>query len=446
MILNADPNAFSTEDKLRIDEVLSFQTAVEDHESRTYAGLDSSASQDFNFGYDAVRYWFDQLARVFRIESEEFFRSIENLILNDWKLPTSLNELDCTRQMYEHRPFEDFSNSHGSAPRIERFATHVEMQAMLCLAVSLLAQNRVHFEKYSDCDENLWESWIARWDISIPSLWASDLRLETPLATTFWQVPKTQDWRAAPTEREFEETLGLIENFHPECIQVWGSSTIYQSQCSRTHSVRSALVSPETATVLMSVLQNSNPHDFRLPHETDREMEIFEELGNISLVLKGWISKQDIVVSNLEETDPFRYRGALPSLAPGLLAKEQFDLNLNESTGEFISVPSVNLVALREFWCDKPAILREENHTFITNGERLWFNQKSLLEFLSAQEQHLIVEVGISRSIKDGELDQPRNSYGEGRHDQWSRIYIFDECGGVASCIGNHRIGQKDPS
>ena len=206
----------------------------------------------------------------------------------------------------------------------------------------------------------------------------------------------------------------------------------------------SALVSPDSAAALMLAYQDSNPNDFRIPSEDDTEMEIEEDLGDQQVSLRGWIANPQISTSSLEESDPYRYRASSTLLSPGKDASKYFQIAFNTSTGEFRSKAFNKLVALRENWCDKPDQIRDEDNAYITEGNQLWFDRFSLLEFLVSTNRSLILEVSISRSLKEGKLSKPNFAYGDGKYDRNSRIFVIDKDGGVTSLRGYHSDGAKD--
>jgi hypothetical protein len=129
----------------------------------------SSSSDQFDFDQmDTVRYWYSPLAEVFQLKKEAFFPYIERIIRNEWCLPGSIRFLDCTDKMYPHESYIEFANGHGSPPTIERFRTHIELHAMFCAATRMLQDHPVHLHRYSDGDEDLWNSWISSWDLTTP--------------------------------------------------------------------------------------------------------------------------------------------------------------------------------------------------------------------------------------------------------------------------------------
>ena len=138
---------------------------------------------------DTVRYWYEPLARAFEITAEEFFQLLDSIICHRWGLPPSVGHLDSTQVMFGSSQWHEFSNGHGSMPKIVGFSTHIELQAMFCAASEMLKTREVHKESYSDGDGNLWESWISGWDLKSPPHWPSDFRNATPLEQQFWVNP-----------------------------------------------------------------------------------------------------------------------------------------------------------------------------------------------------------------------------------------------------------------
>ncbi len=436
------PSQFSTEDLKIAIECLAGRVAQ--NERNRHAGLGRESGTRFDFDtMDTVPYWYDPLARVFDLSADEFFPYLETIICDEWGMMSNTDAGDCTRAMYPHEDYWVFSNRQSGTPTIERLHTHLELHAMHCAAVRMLRDHAVQVDQYSDGDDNRWDSWLARWDVSVPGSWISDLRQATPMDERLWMSPKKDEWYAAPTEDEFEAALGIHERNHSGYLVVWGTTDLYQYRCSRDHRIQSALVSPDTANALMRAMQDSRTTDFRIPWEGDDDMEILDKFAGLRLELRGWILDRGVETSELEGSDPFAYRSSATDLRPGTEATSLFSLNINRTSGEFRNGKTNDLVAFRESWCDKPDRVRDERSDFLTYGHRLWFRHVDLLSFLKEKSCSLIVEVQIRRSVDEGKLvDAEATEFSKGQHDWKSRLYVIDRCGGITSVNGSYRLGE----
>jgi len=395
----------------------------------------------FNFDtMDTLRYWFESLSSVFD-HGPDVAKYADEIICRDWEYPRGE---DCTRDMFSNHEYTDFSNSHGSCPKIERFHTHLELHAMYCAAVKMLKEHTVKIHHYSDGDFNAWQSWLERWDLSLPPYWIADQRQATPYDPMLWIEPEDKDWYVSPTDDEYTKALGINTADRPEYLLVWGNTRRFHNRCSRDSYIASSLVSPDTAHALLHALQNSNPSDFRLPTEDDTDMEISTDIEAVEFSLEGWVLNDEISMRDVEESDPYAYRSSPTLLRPGIDVSHHLSLRIDQLSGEFRSENDGELIAFREAWCDKPERVYNENHEFLTEGNRLWFRISELINYLREKSRSLIIEVQISRHVDEGKLEEAEDHDNlGGQYDQRSRIYVVDQDGVLSSTRGSHRLRQE---
>lgn len=446
-INEAVPHLISDSDLTFASSRLNGKVALISSRDRSY-GLggpwESKHSHCFDFDQmDTVRYWYDPLARVFDISAGDFFPVLENIICQDWGLHGHLRNRDCAKAMYPYDSYTLFSNRQGGTPTVEDFHLHIELHAMFCAAIKFLGAHETRVDSYSDGDDNRWESWLRRWDLSVPPVWVADQRQATPLENRLWHEPSAEDWVKAPTDEEHDLAAGFVSSLHKGFLQVWGNTELFTSQASRDYRIRSALVTPDAGDALMRSFQASYPPTFRIPSEGDEDAEINETIGGLTLELRGWICDKHIEMSHLEQSDPYSYRMQPAHLRPGREALEYFDLTFHNPTGQLTQGNnSADSIAFREVWCDKPDRVERESYGFFSEGERLWFSIPELLKFLKSVDKSLILETQIVRRVDKGKLEDAADHKDlRGKHDWKSRIYIVRCNGNVSTVSGCSRIG-----
>jgi hypothetical protein len=352
-------------------------------------------TERFKFdGMDTLRYWYEDILRLFpTVAPEEVIKLADIWIIDKWAADPEANwwDKEPRKNRYDERRFGLWSNDHGSFPKIERWGTHLEWNAMHCVVGELLLSHPISDETgYGGLDY-----WIAHFMPTDPPDWISDHRGPTPLETRLWTPdPRTDNgWVRSVRLDEFKSEL-FARPPHPGWLAVHACYTSEFPTRVADVNIDTALVSPQTAHALLRALQTaSNPYDVWLPHED--EHRVFEEAP---FVLRGWLSHASLD-QNFDERDPFRYDTGSIRSAPGREFTTSLDLvqagptNWSRADGK--------PVLSYEAWSDEPAPDHEyASHPIRTDGWRLWVDPVGLKEFLTKAKMDLICKVAVNRRLR----------------------------------------------
>jgi hypothetical protein len=260
---------------------------------------------------------------------------------------------------------------------------------MFCVADRLLAERPI-IEKW---EENPWEHWFRRWNLTWEDSWLADCRDPTPLERQFWEMDRVEQktWRWEISQ-DFDRSLGLIDSIRTGNLVVDAYQSRYYHKDYETLSVSSALVSPHTAQALLRALQTtSNSHRYRIPPEGD-ELEI--DVADFKL--KGWLRDVHPHSDGIDESDPLRNQLSSTMTIPGQLFTEWARLHFStDKKKSWRKEHPEKLVTLFEHWNDCPQIDRA--YGFKSEGSRLWISIDELLQFLKESRSSLIIACRIDR-------------------------------------------------
>ncbi|MCJ8505266.1 ATP-binding protein [Kocuria flava] len=381
---------------------------------------DRRVSQDRRYDFDwmnTIPYWFAPLARVFDVPVDEVAERAERWILDRW----GLNEDDWmadVRELRDEGSWDKFNNDHGSIPSEESLSRYMDYHAMMMVAGELIDEERsVRIPDWDDAG-NPWQEWLKQFLPWRYDLWVSDLRQPVPVEPDLFAHLHSVDVWGDPDQDDYDRAIGLTDSTLPEKVLVAGSTNITRSEAYGNVYICSALVTRKYSAALQRALAAaSDPRDWKLPEEDEKEFEIDHGF----FILRGWLTRDHDVRQTLDEHDPYAHdiRGQLP--LPGLRFRQAAEATL-EPTGLALRSADRTTIAGAEQWADPKTNYKDA----VTNsGYRVWVDQKSLLDYLKTTHMNLIVEVQIGR--------HRRNSDEDGYQPDHSRIYIIDDTGNVTA-------------
>jgi hypothetical protein len=363
--------------------------------------LADSSSTEFDFDYmDTQRYWYSDLPKLFPgTTMKEVLSRASRWIVHAWGAPKNANRWDTEprKQRYDERRWSSYSHSQGSLPVMERYGTHLEWHAMLCVTGELLLTRPL-----SDAKDSPWvfEEWLARLVPTSAGHWISDIREYVPLERRFWVPDSREDtvWLESSDTQEFLEELEVVSNVRPGWIVVAGGHKDHFSTRMQEVRTSSALVSPATASALVRALETAqSPYDFRIPWEND-EFQIRE--GPFRLA--GWLAMESGEMA-FDQRDPLR-KDARPLIqTPGHLPTRVLDLgSSSDIRGRWLARGRRDPCIAGEVWSDLGADSDDDDRRRPrpgSNGWRIWIQVGDLRRLLDKENSDLIVEVLIDRRL-----------------------------------------------
>lgn len=391
----------------------------------------SASGERFHFdSTDTLPYWYSGAGEVFAMNGRDFCKAAERWICDEWGFTGDVRDSDPTWK-WDNRQYEWslWSHSHGSESTIESLHTHLELNAMFCVAGELIKTMPVARSRW---EKMPWENWFDRWGSTWQDGWRADYRQRTPLETAFWRWTTTQgdEWANRPADNEFDIATGLANPLHQGYLVAMADVTRYQYGDYETIRIASALVPAETSQSLLHALgQSRHHHDYRLPLEDD-ELKINEVLADgTRLCLNGWVHESGSDSEAVDQHDPLRYGLGDAILAPGRSMRRWATLTFNADRSKSYRRGSGSSVTLFEHWND--CLCDDRRGGFQTHGRRLWVNREQLLAFLQSGGWHLIIECVITRQPK---RDAYRRS--EDGYDPQAKLYLVHADGTIETVKG----------
>ena len=372
--------------------------------STGHKGFGRFADQDgrrFRFdSTDTLPYWYNEPLQLFAdVSGDEFLDVAESWILDRWKAEMDswmwVNERRQHRFRYEHLAS---SHRHGSLPTIERTHTHFEWHAMWCVVGELLQTKPL-----ADSEEGRWRDWDYWWSrsgLTEPPYWLSDQRDIKPLVPRLWFSTNVndEDWLNDVRQQHLLDELGLCE--YDSDVVVAGHAYTAQTKRRSTLYISSALVSPDTASALVRALQSvDNTWDYKIPEQDDHL-----EIDEAPYQLIGWLIHPERD-NRLDNNDGLRREVSSCSVKPGAKVSKVLGLSEANDIGcrrwvGFDGEVKLSYVAWSDDMSD--STLRYSSESPRSYGHRLIASRSALQDFLIELQMDLIVEIDLTRRIRDG--------------------------------------------
>jgi hypothetical protein len=386
---------------------------------------DPGDNRRFNFdAMDTLPYWYEPLATLFATSTQCVVREAEHWIVDQLFATDDLVELT-EKSQRGHLRYEEMANNHGSIPRYENFGTYLEFHAMLLAAGKWIGESEKAVVADRWTEEDPWLYWLARYLDGSELHWGADLRSPAPLRPdSYGNLGPAKQWR----EREQDEyDLELGEN--NDLAVAYAHREFSSEDRYGSASISSALVSPKSASALMSALQTcEDSRLFQLP-TSDAGWRSDAEINQHGFRLLGWLTERHLPDSGMTEHDPLS-RNQTSSIEPG----GDFLTNLglrSSSSSQWLS-PNGEKIAWLVRWSDEPPDPgrgRREYRSY-SSGVQLFVRLPELLHFMQSQEMDLIVDVTLARQYRE----TARDSNEEERYESGnSRVYIMRRSGELES-------------
>lgn len=385
---------------------------------------------------DTTRYWYEPLARVFGLHTDEITRRADKWVTDTW----ARTHEECNRDERRDRRENEWQllrNDHGSMPLIETLRTYLEYHAMLVVAGELLDEGvSVVVEPYDDPGDP-WQYWLRPHLDTDADCWLADRRAPTPLEPyCFGVVPDRTVFEGSP--RTFDELLGEQGS---ESLNVSGwIHTSDDSHYVHLH-VMSALVSPESAAALLRALQTTSPYRFQLPYTGEGEGFHGHEIDQPGFQLLGWLDDIEVHWTGLDDHDPLSIKVAGDRTVPGEDFREVLDLT-TETTGCRLHRPSGEEVVRVEIWSDEAGPGERHEIPRSSEGRRTWVRRDALLAFLRHRGLDLVIAANVSMLGKSQPSHRADEREGYGYEE--SRIYVLRRAGTLERLPRHPGVGSTN--
>lgn len=394
---------------------------------KTAVKIDSGL--EFFFAHDFDRYWFESLADIFGVSSEQVQQLSKEYVINEWKVASP--DDDPRAPLWRARRHErETWHSHYSYPDTDNYRFYISYHAMLVIAAKLL--ERMPVVRRYDEDER-WEDWIHRHSLSSrDGTWLSDRRDPPPLERRGWfSEDFSKQWRWEISLHDFLDGLLRSEN-NQTWLNVYGHWNECDEQRNEKYSISSALVDPCMSQSLMNALNTCNdPREYKLPHYLEDRMEY--ELASFDL--KGWVYDPS-TDKRVDEKDPHAGDISYPPIFVGKNIEEILGIQSDSERRYWYkkSAPGIKLLKCA-LWGE---CAESDRDSYTRRGSRLSGKLSFLIGLCKKLKKDLIIEVQIERSIS---RSYDRNEDDETRYPPpYSKVYILSENGVLRDSAASYQL------
>lgn len=385
--------------------------------------IDLSKYSDMNkdeidsFGIDFGPSWLDPLGAMFGLHPPHIYFETTQTLKNEMGYTEKKRRNNDARHKMKIYDWEQIGYRHSSSPKAEDLDFYLSYHAMMITADKLLQTKPLLENEYSYRE---FDDWIKRHDLSsLEPYWLSDFRDPCPRITTEWLKDDRKNplnWSYSCASIDYNDAI-----YHSDSeLCLWGVwSEVNNFDQAKDIHIRSSLVSPETSSALWRSLQCAeSSHSYHLPSAGDEQFELDEGIFK----LKGWITEQEIDLSNFDDdlwgasltyykTKPSKEIVSLMNLDSDSLGKNWF--LENEKV--------INLTIWGKY--------KNENYEY-SNGYKLKVNKKFILELLEKIDMDMIISVDIDRRYKYGSYAYKQDSEGLDEYLHSSkRVYLMKKNG-----------------
>ncbi|RYY90843.1 MAG: hypothetical protein EOO15_00840 [Chitinophagaceae bacterium] len=391
---------------------------------------DEENAKGFYFGYDFSRYWLGDIGDEFGITQTEMVRRTATIIMDEWNLHADRYDADPRVELWNrHRDYRTHY-SHGSYPRDHNYSFYLSYHAMMVAGARLLKEQPPSTEKGVSHGQHL-EDWISRHLLTRPDgYWLADWKDALPLKRPTWGNQDFKDWQADIKSEDMVRNFVFSQN-KKTWLTVTGAWGEEFNSRRETYSVRSALVSPETADALMRALDTcADEHNFKLPDYNERDMEI--QHGPFGL--KGWIRDRSLS-TGLDEYDPFAKDLPFSDLRVGEEFEQRLNIVLAKNKKGYIREASGEVVISVWQWASAE---EDPNTEPEQKGSRMNCTLDSLQDLCKALGKEVIIEVRVDRNMNYSY----RSSREDERQPAIHKLFILSGNGELRDSERSYRIRE----
>lgn len=410
----------TAEERSFVDQINRSQLSPVARSQQNWRLLDSEISTQRKYHFDsidAVPYWFKSVTRLFDISMDDFLSRLEYILCDQWGCDATITNWDKEPRLERLNGTHDLtSRRHGARPTIERLSYYLEWQAMMCAVGELIGEQPLVVS--SDDNKCAFRDWLERSLVTLSPHWLSDFRTFAPLESRFWgippvDIPETDSsvdddalahaWSQTLSPSDFDAEINAAEG-----IVVAADFRLRWDSAEQDVYVHSALVSSSTANALAQALANvRNRMDFALP-----DGRYHQDIDSEEFKLEAWLqtNEQD------PKLDKFDVRRGTVTGIPvepfGAAFAEELTFDVEQASWQSPHYGEILKIAQ---WGSED--------TVNGSGWRATVNRGVLPELLKAADRSLILQVEISRQLRNGKFDADRTKW---------LIYVVNANGDVA--------------
>jgi hypothetical protein len=290
-------------------------------------------------------------------------------------------------------------------------------------------------------DEDDWDSLyhrIRREQLTHPPIWLADIIGPKPLEVSCWRAPDEpiSDWVNSVSDVDY--LTELMPTAQSDYLAVASFREGRSRDFEETISLRSALVSPETAPALVRALQTvESTWDYRVPAEGEEH-----EIDEPPYRFIGWL-REDYHDPRIDEEDTFRNGAHRIAFTPGRRATQTLQLTQQFTQPiQWFGQGHTEAAFIYEAWGEH----RDDNDrvrysdAIISRGYRLLARKELVIEFLNSEGLDLLVKVEVTR--RDRGFDDPYDKK-EKQESRFDRVVLARRRGSIDAAEG--RLGAWAP-
>ncbi|MGY3606984.1 MULTISPECIES: hypothetical protein [unclassified Bradyrhizobium] len=399
----------ATFEQIRRINVTPFSLDQRKEHNAPHLNRDDRKGGRFDFGYDTVEHVLTPLLRFFvGLSKDELYSRLEHWLLDQWQAPEKANHWDREprKGRYDENRWGLHHSDKGSMPIIERYGYYLESNAVLCVVGELL-------QKYP-----LWQPegeswgtfgyWAQKLQLTVPPVWAADLRDPKPLEDQLWLAGTADDdrWVSRISQKEFVSALFNENGTDKSLVTVEGSWTSGFPTREVHATLSSALVNPTTAGALSRSLSMRERRQwaYHLP-DADSDHEYDERFQETPYNLVGWLTEVR-TEEGIDLKDTLRNGTKGPTKSPAQSVLTELGLNADVRPAKAWKKSDSDKVVVREtVWADLPERYDDERsyrrRETKSEGSRLQIDSDVLMSFLKKQQMSLIVGVYLERRLEE---------------------------------------------
>lgn len=373
-----------------------------------------------SFGIDFGPYWLDPLGAMFGLHPTHIYFETSQTLKNEIGFTENKRKANDARHVMKIYDWKQTSHDHGASPKVEDLDFYLSYHAMMITADRLLQTLPLVEDEYSWSD---FDDWIKKHDLScLEPYWLSDFRDPCPQITTEWPKKDRKslhfNWSYSCSAIDYDDAIYLSDIE----LCLWGRwSEVHNSDQTKDIHIRSSLVSSKTSDALWRSLQCAeSSNSYHLPSANEEHCEIEED----KFILKGWITKSEIDLSNFDDDlwgASLRYGATKPSK-------------------EIISLMNLDSDSLGKNWFyEKEKVInltiwgnyKNENYEY-SNGYKFKVNKKFIFDLLEKIDMDMIISVDIDRRYKYGSYQSKEDAKGLNEYVPSSkRVYLLKKNGDI---------------
>lgn len=358
---------------------------------------------------DTIPYWYNPCLDVFEdASSEAFLQAAESHIVGKWGGHEESHHWDKEpRRRRFNSDYDDYSNRHGSYPRLERHSLYLEWHGMFAAVGELLKICPLRPWTEEDSYDRF-PDWLRRHDTTYAGVWLSDIRQPPPLHVRYWRLPDKASASWPDSAASFDPVA--------ECTSEKGWVVLAGHREIRTYKygdeeaservrVDSAFIAPETAnSLLRSFADTPDERDVYLPKEYHQER--MGGLPDHFRLIDSHRRPMEHRGEGIDKHDPLRFNVSGIRLAPSSALVSALSIQpCNEWNMRWISTAKKDPVVLYNAWSSQRSGTNDREirrgEQAVADGDRLTIDPDSLAKAMEAMDRDLIAIITISRTSGD---------------------------------------------